>query len=294
MSNSQQRNTIVLITGTSSGIGASLVHSIAKYPNIKVYASARNLSSIKHLKDKNISTIQLDVCDNSSIKSAVDTIINEEGRIDILINNAGINIYGPVIDIPEVDNRRLFDANFFGTIAVTQEVGRHMIERRSGLIANISSISGLITTPFDGLYCASKAALNAWSDSLRMELAPFNIRVCIVMPGSIKTELANNAKSTLEQLLDNTVYHDIKDSIVLRSTTSQDNSIPSTQFSERVAAELLKSNPPSRFAYGPLSTLFKLLNFVPTFILDYVFSKKFGLLKLKSLIEKSTQNTTKQ
>ncbi|EFA76471.1 glucose/ribitol dehydrogenase family protein [Heterostelium album PN500] len=284
---------IVLVTGTSSGIGEAIVKSFTKHPNIKVYASARNLASIKKLESNNVSIVQLDVCDKSSIKNAVDFIIKKEGRIDILVNNAGMNIYSPVIEMTEEEGRRLMDTNFFGAIEVTKEVGMHMIKRRSGLIANIGSIVALVSTPFAGMYCASKAALHAWSDSLRMEMAPFNVQVSIVMPGAIKSDLVKNAQDPLTDLLNRTIYHQIKDEIIKRSNSSQDNAIPAEDFSDYAVNQILKPNPPARFAYGPLSTLLKILHYLPCWIPDFLFSKKFGLAKLKSIISNESTSTDK-
>ncbi|EFA76466.1 oxidoreductase [Heterostelium album PN500] len=281
---------VALVTGCSSGIGHALVESLSKYPNIKVYASARNVSSISKLKSENVDIVQLDVCDNNSIKEAIDTILQKEEKIDILINNAGINIYGPVIDLTDEDNRRMMDTNFFGVVNVVREVAKHMIPRKSGLIANIGSPGGWISNPYVGMYCASKAAIHFWTDALRMELAPFDIKVSLVVPGAIQSDIAMKAQPSLQELLKRTLYQPIKDYIIMRAGTSQQHDMTALQFSDYAIAQLLKPSVPITFSYGPLTTLFKIYSILPKFITDYMFSKRLGLLKLRELLSSGNTN----
>lgn len=275
---------VVLITGCSSGIGKSLSRCLYNRKDTIVYASARKLASINDLESEGLNIIQLDVLDLDSINKAVEYIIEKEGKIDILINNAGMNYYSPSVELSDEDGKRIMNTNFFGVVNTSNAVAKHMIKRRDGLILNVGSIVGLLTTPFAGMYCATKAAVHAWTDALRMELDPFNIKVVIVMPGAIKSEIANNAQSQLETLLSNTIYKPIEEYLIMRSQSSQTNAISSEAFSDYVVQQIMKPNPPASFAYGPLSTMFSLVRYLPKSITDFIFKRKFGLLKLKSII----------
>jgi short-subunit dehydrogenase len=190
---------VALITGASSGIGESaaiLLHN----KGFKVYGAARRLEKMKDLKQKGISTISLDITNDESIVNCVNTIIEKEGSIDVLINNAGYGSYGAVEDVPMEEARRQFDVNIFGLARLTQLVLPKMRENKFGKIVNISSMGGKVYTPFGAWYHATKHALEGWSDCLRLETKPFGIDVIVVEPGGIKTPwgiiAAENLKKT--------------------------------------------------------------------------------------------------
>lgn len=137
---------------------------------------------------KNVKAIQLDMTDESSMQLAVDTIIETEGRIDVLVNNAGYGSYGAIEDVTIEEAKQQFEVNVFGLARLTQLVLPHMREQRSGRIINTSSIGGRVTSYFGGWYHASKYALEAFSNALRMEAAEFGIEVSVIEPGRIKTD----------------------------------------------------------------------------------------------------------
>ncbi|MEE9912345.1 MAG: SDR family NAD(P)-dependent oxidoreductase [Deltaproteobacteria bacterium] len=145
------------------------------------------------MKKERMETAALDVTDIGSIETCVRGIIDKTGRVDVLVNNAGYMQRGPVINVSSEDTRRQFETNVFGAAALTRTVASHRIRKRSGLIDNIGSLSGICSTPFTGASCATKAALYALSDSLRMELAPFNIAVVVVQVGAIKSNIGESA-----------------------------------------------------------------------------------------------------
>ena len=190
---------VALITGASSGIGESAAILLQK-AGFKVYGAARRVDKMKDLEQKGISTIALDITDDESIITCVDTLFEKEGRIDVLVNNAGYGSYGAVEDVPIEEARRQFDVNIFGLARLTQLVLPKMREHRFGKIINISSMGGKIYTPFGAWYHATKHALEGWSDCLRIETKPFGIDVVIVEPGGIKTPwgiiAAENLKKT--------------------------------------------------------------------------------------------------
>ncbi len=189
---------IVLITGASAGIGYSTAELLIKNGD-KVYAGARRVERMKGLKALGGVVIPLDITDEASLKSAVGVIIKTEGRLDVLMNNAGYGAHGALEDVPLAEARRQFEVNLFGLARLTQLVLPHMRAAGGGTIINISSIAGKISMPTGGWYHASKHALEAYSDALRLEVAQFGIKVIIIEPGPIKTEWDKTALVNLEK-----------------------------------------------------------------------------------------------
>ncbi|TPN82341.1 SDR family oxidoreductase [Aquimarina algicola] len=183
----ETQKTIVLITGGSSGLGKSIgVYLIKK--GFVVYGTSRNPDRFKDFKD--FTLLKLDVADNSSIQSAVSFIEEKHGRLDILINNAGAGITGPIEEIPEEEIVRNFTTNYFGPINVTKAVLPLMRKQKKGLIINVTSIAGYMGLPYRGIYSASKGALEITTEAWRMELKAFNINMTNVAPGDFATNIA--------------------------------------------------------------------------------------------------------
>ncbi|TWO32810.1 SDR family oxidoreductase [Seonamhaeicola sediminis] len=177
---------VVLITGGSSGIGKSIGEFLSE-KGFEVYGTSRNPSKYKGSK---FPILALDVKDVSSIKSAVKTVIEKEGKLDVLINNAGAGITGPIEEIPEAEIQNNFDTNFFGPINVIKSILPQMREQNSGLIINVTSIAGYMGLPYRGIYSASKGALELITEAFRMELKDFNIKMTNVAPGDFATNIA--------------------------------------------------------------------------------------------------------
>ncbi len=186
----------VLITGASSGIGEETVRLLMTAGHT-VYAGARRLDRMKSLADAGARLLALDVTDDGSMTAAVNTVLQETGRIDVLINNAGYGSYGALEDVPPEEARRQFDVNLFGLARLTQLVLPAMRAQRSGRIVNISSIGGKFGEPFGCWYHATKFALEGLSDSLRMELYPFGIDVVVIQPGATHSEWSQIAHDSL-------------------------------------------------------------------------------------------------
>ena len=192
---------VILLTGASSGIGYQTAESLAKEGHI-VYGAARRIEKMEDLKQFGVKSIYLDITDENSIKNVVDTIIGNEGRIDVLINNAGYGSFGAVEDVEINEARRQFEVNLFGLARLVQLVLPHMRKQKEGRIINVSSMGGRLTTYFGAWYHATKYGLEAFSDALRMEVSDFGIDVSLIEPGGIKTDwgiiaadkLANSAK----------------------------------------------------------------------------------------------------
>ena len=159
-----------------------------------------------------------------------------------------------------------------------------MRDNGSGTIINIGSISGVVTTPFASAYCASKAAMNSLSDALRLELAPFGIRVVCVQPGGIRSNFGNSSSAGVERIMkQNSWYTSIRDSIDERAQESQSNPMPAEELAQRIVSIVESKNPPAIVRYGSKSFLLPFLKVVlPTNALDAIFRKRFGLHKLSS------------
>lgn len=188
---------VVLITGCSSGFGLlSALHFARKGDT--VYASMRNTAKAGKLEEArekeklSIEVVQLDVTDEGSVTSAVRQVVEKSGRIDVLVNNAGIGAHGAIEDTDDDEAKEIFETNFFGVLRVTRAVAPIMREQKSGTIANVSSLAAVVTPPFSGIYAASKRALEAASEACYYELHPFGIRVLLIEPGGFETEIENS------------------------------------------------------------------------------------------------------
>jgi NAD(P)-dependent dehydrogenase (short-subunit alcohol dehydrogenase family) len=182
---------VVLITGASSGLGESIANYLVQ-KGFTVYGTSRNIEQ----QTKEFHTINMDVTSDQSIQSAIQKVLQQQGRIDVLINNAGLGIASPVETLSIDDVQRVLDTNVIGVIRTTQAVLPHMRAQKSGTIINISSIGSESGLPYRGLYSASKAAVDRLTEALRIELAPFGIQACVVQPGGVKTEINKNRIKT--------------------------------------------------------------------------------------------------
>jgi len=177
---------VVLITGGSSGIGKSIGQYL-KSKNFIVYGTSRNPGNVTEFP---FNLLPLDVTKKETINSAIGNLIIKEGRIDVLINNAGIGITGPIEETPEEEIKKAFDTNYFGPLNVTKAVLPQMREQGGGLIINITSIAGYMGLPYRGIYSATKGALELTTEAFRMELKDFNIHMTNVAPGDFATNIA--------------------------------------------------------------------------------------------------------
>ena len=196
---------VVLITGASSGMGHAGAILLAQEGH-KVYAGARRVDRMADLAEYGITAVEMDVSKGDDNERVVSQVIESEGRIDVLINNAGFGLFGPVEDVPLDDARYQFEVNLFGPAHLTQLVLPHMRAQGSGRIVNISSMGGKVFTPLGAWYHATKHALEGWSDCLRYETAPFNIQVVLIEPGWIKTEFGDVMRAQLEKYHGETAY----------------------------------------------------------------------------------------
>ena len=202
----------VLITGCSSGIGRAAALSLHQ-AGFTVYATARRTEALTELSDRGLRTLALDVTDEQSMTTAVAAVEADAGAVAVLINNAGYGLYGPVEQLPMAEIRRQFETNFFGLVRLTQLVLPGMRRRGRGRILNVSSMGGRITLPGGAFYHASKYAVEALSDALRMEVAQFGIDVVLIEPGPVKTpwnDVAAGSLSTAGAAANGDAYREYK------------------------------------------------------------------------------------
>ncbi len=189
----------VLITGCSTGIGRATAELLAA-EGWDVYATARNVGSIKDLEAKGCKVMALDVCSDDSMKQAVDRVVADSGAVGVLINNAGYGQEGTVEEVPMDVVRKQFETNVFGLTKLTQLVLPGMRQQGWGKVVNLSSMGGKLTFPGGGFYHATKHAVEALSDALRFEVKPFGIDVVVIEPGPIKTQFGDTAISAIQSV----------------------------------------------------------------------------------------------
>ena len=192
---------MILVTGCSSGIGRAAALEAARRGH-RVFASARNVADVAEIaRPPAIEAVELDVARPGSIAAAVKRVEDAAGRIDALVNAAGYAHYGAVEEVSAEEWRAQFEVNFFGAVDLTRAVLPRMREARRGTVVMVSSVGGRVVVPFAAPYCASKHALEAVADSLRVEAAPFGIRVVVVQPGPVETRFADKARRLVAPLL---------------------------------------------------------------------------------------------
>ena len=179
---------IILVTGASSGIGYESAILLAKKGH-KVYGAARRVERMEPLKEYGITPMSLDVTSEESMQKCVADILAAEGRIDVLVNNAGYGYFGAIENVTLDEARRQLEVNVFGLARLTQLVLPSMREHGSGRIVNVGSVVGRVVLPFGGWYHVSKYSVEALSDALRMELKPFGIDVALIEPLSIASAI---------------------------------------------------------------------------------------------------------
>ncbi|EJF56137.1 oxidoreductase [Dichomitus squalens LYAD-421 SS1] len=255
---------VVLVTGCSNGgIGFALCEEYARQ-GCKVYATARRLQSIDAFTAPNIEKLSLDVTKEDNVHEVVQTIIQKEGRIDVLVNNAGVLCVGPVIEVPMDVIERTYDTNVFSIIRMCKAVIPHMAARKSGTIVNISSIGALIPTPWAGIYGSTKAAVQSLSDVLYMECKPHDISVLVVTTGGIRSKLSDNQAAAFPGLPEGSLYKRYLTDIVARIHASQtSDATPAEAYARQVVRRSLQKKVPREIVSGAKVTLYRVLLWLP-------------------------------
>jgi NAD(P)-dependent dehydrogenase (short-subunit alcohol dehydrogenase family) len=243
-----------------------------------VYAGARRLDRMKSLADAGARLLALDVTDDGSMTAAVTAVMQEAGRIDVLINNAGYGSYGALEDVPPEEARRQFDVNIFGLARITQLVLPAMRAQRSGRIVNISSIGGKFGGPFGCWYHATKFAVEGLSDSLRMELHPFGIDVVVIQPGATHTEWSGIAQDSLIKYSGDGPYRKTASAHAQMMELGHQGSIPAPPgvVAKTIVQAVQSRNPRTRYATGGLA---RTMLFMRRVLSDRAFDAMFRIME---------------
>lgn len=268
---------VVLITGCSSGIGRALAEAFQN-AGYQVWASARRDEDVAALGQAGFRGVLLDVNDEAAVERLAEQVQREAGGLDVLVNNAGYGAMGPLLDGGSVAIRKQFETNVFAVVGMTRALFPALRARR-GLVVNIGSVSGVLVTPFAGAYCASKAAVHALNDALRLELAPFGIDVMEVQPGAIASNFGANASREMSAVIsESSAWWPLRTFIQARAAASQDNPTPASDFARQLLAAVQRSPRPRLVRIGNGSRALPLLaRWMPTGLMDKVLKKRFGL-----------------
>lgn len=271
----------VFITGCSTGIGRALALACLERGDL-VFATARKIESLSDIEHERLVPIALDVNDDAAIAKAMAIVTERVHHIDLLVNNAGYAAMGPVLELSHDKLLAQFETNVFAPIAVTRAALPLLRAANGAQVVNIGSVSGILTTPFSGAYCATKAALHSLSDAMRMELAPFKIRVVTVQPGAIQSSFGENSLSSVSGLIaEDSLYEPVKADIEARAMASQQHPTTAADFCATLL-RILKDNPGAVVRIGNGSMALPLMRrLLPISWLDAILSKKFGLNKLR-------------
>jgi len=252
-----QGDKVALVTGSSSGIGFETSLMLAR-AGFNTYASMRNLEKSKNLteiakKEKlPLRVVQLDVNNDGSVKDAIVKILKADQRIDVLINNAGYGLFGSVEDTSIEEIKAQFETNFFGVVRVTQQVLPLMRRQNSGTIVNVSSVGGLIGLPALSAYHSTKFALEGLSESIAFELEPFGIRVVIIEPGVIRTNILNSSSSAKKALDPKSPYFSLSQKLNdnFKSMMESESSSPPEEVAKVILQAVTSENPQLRYSIG--------------------------------------------
>lgn len=283
---------IAMVTGASSGIGRALATQLQQR-GFLVYATARQATDLSALTEAGFQALYLDVNDQSAIDQVAQTIITQHNRLDLLINNAGFGAMGPVLDCSPTQLQLQFQTNVFSLVQVTRSLLPLLLQSR-GTVVNIGSVSGDFVTPYAGIYCASKAAVHAMTTALRLELAPFGIKVVLVQPGAIASEFGATASQQAEQnLSEQSIWWPLREGIRRRARASQNKPTPTVVFARQVITKLLQSPPPRLIRAGYGSFALPLLSrWLPAPVLDWLLRRQFLIHTAGSMTSAANQSKT--
>lgn len=257
---------VVIITGASAGIGLTTA-KLFQEKGHKVYSFSRRMRT-------DVDGFSVDVTDETAVSRAMKAVIDKEGKIDVLINNAGFGISGAIEDTDTQTAKRLFDVNFFGALNAVKCALPYMRAQGGGSIVNVSSAAAEFPIPFQAFYSASKAAIGSFSDALRLEVAPFGVKVSSVLPGDVKTEFTDKREKNAS---DSEVYGERINRSVAVMEKDERNGMPPLAIAKIIYALATSANPPVKkvggFKYAFLVALARVL---PTRAVSYAIGKLYS------------------
>lgn len=244
---------VIIVTGASSGIGKATALQLIKEGHT-VYGAARRVEKMNDLALAGGQAVEIDVTNHDQVHTEIQKIIKAEGRIDVLVNNAGYAVYGPIEEISYEQAKQQFDVNLFGLAEVTKAVLPTMRSQGGGTIVNVSSVGGKIYSPLGAWYHATKHALEGWSDCLRLEVNQFGIDVVIIEPGVIKTEFAGAMDQQFEGDA-NSPYKALKQIVakMMKNTSKPGQFSEPTVIANTISKALNSRKPKTRYAAGKMS-----------------------------------------
>ncbi|MYT29584.1 MULTISPECIES: oxidoreductase [unclassified Streptomyces] len=243
---------VCLVTGASSGIGLATALELRRAGHT-VYGAARRTHRMAPLSAAGGHALHMDARNDTDLERAVATVIEEQGRIDVLVNNAGTVLHGAAEDVPMASAREQLEVNVVAPARLVQLVLPHMRARRTGTIVNVSSIGGEIALPLGAWYYASKHALEAYSDTLRMEVAPFGVRVVIIQPGIIKTGFEDGTPAQLREISGAGAYQEMAEAMARRGETELAGASEPDVVAETIRQAVESDRPETRYAVGWLA-----------------------------------------
>jgi len=270
---------VVLVTGASSGFGRACAQHLAK-KGYWVFGTSRYPEIVKSFNTEGwqgkLEIIKMDVNRNDSVIKGIALIMEKSGRLDVVINNAGFSITGSIEDTNMIEARSQLETNFFGVHRVCRQVLPIMREQGSGYIINISSLAGLVGIPFQAFYSASKFAVEGFTETLRMEVKPFGIRVVLVEPGDFHTPLTLNRQKT-KKSQEKTVYWESFHKALGAAEESERKGDSPEKIAYLIEKIINNDYPKLRYKIGPSSTIVGLKKFIPEGTAEWAVMKIFKL-----------------
>jgi NAD(P)-dependent dehydrogenase (short-subunit alcohol dehydrogenase family) len=270
---------IVLVTGASSGIGRATALELLRAGHT-VYGGARRVESLDTVAVAGGHAVAMDVTRDADLERAVRTVLDQQGRIDVLVNNAGFGLYGAAEDVHLDQARYQLEVNLFGPARLTQLVLPHMRRQQSGTIVNVSSMGGEITFPLGAWYHASKHALEAYSDALRQEVKRFGIHIVLIQPGLIRTEFGDITANRVRELSGHGPYRDLAEglatsteSLYSEHSKASDPSVVANAIRKAVESRRPRPRYPVGYMARPLLALNRIL---PARVFDRVASSQIA------------------
>jgi len=249
---------VAIVTGSSSGIGFETALDLARegyytYATMRDTKKGNQIKEIAKKENLKLEVIELDVDKDETVQAAINKIMKEKNRIDVLVNNAGYGLFGCLEDLSMSDLKAQFETNFFGVVRTSQAVIPVMRKQKSGIIVNVSSVAGRIGFPVSPAYISSKFALEGLSESMRYELSPFGIKIIIIEPGVIKT---NFMPSTKKSMKPDSVYKDITNKVIMGISMMAEMGTPPQEVAKTIIKAIKSENPLLRYIVGNDAVMF--------------------------------------
>jgi NAD(P)-dependent dehydrogenase (short-subunit alcohol dehydrogenase family) len=249
---------VAIVTGSSSGIGFETALALARegyytYATMRDTKKGNQIKEVAKKENLKLEVLEIDVDKDETVQAAINKIVKEKSRIDVLVNNAGYGLFGCLEDLSMDDLKAQFETNFFGIVRTSQAVIPIMRKQKSGTIVNISSVAGRIGFPVSPAYISSKFALEGLSESMRYELSPFGINTIIIEPGVIKTNFMSSTKRSMKP---DSVYKDITNKVIMGISMMAEMGTSPQEVAKTIIKAIKSENPLSRYIVGNDAVMF--------------------------------------